>query len=293
LYGLNSVDFSSDGQYIATRGEDSKVKLWNTSTGFCFVTFSEHIAPVTGVKFAGKGSGKVILSSSLDGTIRAHDLLRYKNFRTLTTPSLMQFTSLSVDSSGEIVTAGSMDPFNMFVWSLQTGQLLDILAGHEGPVACLDFSLGKSYLASGSWDGTLKIWDVYKNTCVETFEHGCDVLAVAFRPDGQELCTATTSGMLHFWDVEEGTQLSTIEGRRDISGGRFANDAMTADNAARSKYFTSVVYSADGSCVLAGGYSKYVCIYVVATGTLLKKFQMSYNRYLFTTMDMYIYNYIG
>jgi periodic tryptophan protein 2 len=94
--------------------------------------------------------------------------------------------------------------------------------------------------------------------------------------------------MLHFWDVEEGTQLSTIEGRRDISGGRFANDAMTADNAARSKYFTSVVYSADGSCVLAGGYSKYVCIYVVATGTLLKKFQMSYNRYLFTTMDMYI-----
>jgi periodic tryptophan protein 2 len=123
LYGLNSVDFSSDGQYIATGGEDSKVKLWNTSTGFCFVTFSEHIAPVTGVKFAGKGSGKVILSSSLDGTIRAHDLLRYKSFRTLTTPSLMQFTSLSIDSSGEIVTAGSMDPFNVFVWSLQKGPI--------------------------------------------------------------------------------------------------------------------------------------------------------------------------
>ena len=48
LYGISTLDFSSDGQYIATGGDDSKVKLWNTSSGFCFVTFSEHVAPVTG-----------------------------------------------------------------------------------------------------------------------------------------------------------------------------------------------------------------------------------------------------
>lgn len=48
LYGISTLDFSSDGQYIATGGDDSKVKLWNASSGFCFVTFSEHVAPVTG-----------------------------------------------------------------------------------------------------------------------------------------------------------------------------------------------------------------------------------------------------
>jgi periodic tryptophan protein 2 len=56
------------------------------SSGYCFVTFTEHLAPVTAVKFAGHGASKAILSSSLDGTVRAHDLLRYKNFRTLTSP---------------------------------------------------------------------------------------------------------------------------------------------------------------------------------------------------------------
>ena len=121
LYGLNTIDYSSDGQFIATGGEDGKVKLWNTISGFCFITFSEHIAPVTGVKFVGKGLGKAIISASLDGTIRAHDLLRYRNFRTLTTPEPVQFTCLAVDSSGEVVCAGALDPFNIYVWALQTG----------------------------------------------------------------------------------------------------------------------------------------------------------------------------
>jgi periodic tryptophan protein 2 len=93
--------------------------------------------------------GKAVLSCSLDGTVRAHDLLRYRNFRTLTTPTPVQLISLAVDSSGEIVCAGSLDPFDIYVWSLQTGRLLDILSGHEGPIACLDFSLTSSTLASG------------------------------------------------------------------------------------------------------------------------------------------------
>jgi periodic tryptophan protein 2 len=286
LYGLNALDISNDGQYMATGGEDSKVKLWNSSSGFCFITFSEHMAPVTGVKFVGKGAGKAILSCSLDGTVRAYDLLRYKNFRTLTTSTPVQFTSLAVDSSGEVVCAGALDPFNIYVWSLQTGQLLDILAGHEGPIACLDFSSGgSSTLASGSWDGTLKLWDVYQNECIETMEHGCDVLAICYRPDGREICTATTNGNLTFWDVESGAQLGVIEGRRDISGGRLNTDFTTAENSSRSKHFTAIAYTADGTCILAGGRSKYACIYAISSKTLVKKFQLSHNRSLEGIVD--------
>lgn len=35
--------------------------------------------------------------------------------------------------------AGTLEPFEIYVWSLQTGKLLDVLAGHEGPIASLAF----------------------------------------------------------------------------------------------------------------------------------------------------------
>jgi len=42
-------------------------------------------------------------------------------------------------------------------------------------------------LASGSWDGTVKLWNVYNNELIETLDHPSDVLAVAFRPDGKQV----------------------------------------------------------------------------------------------------------
>ena len=70
----------------------------------------------------------------------------------------------------------------------------------------------------------------------------------------------------------------TIEGQRDIAGGRKENDRLTADNNSASRHFTSVTYSADGGAVLAGGNSKYIVIYGVASKVVLKKFQISHNR---------------
>ncbi len=37
------------------------VKLWSASTGFAFVTFSEHTAPVSGVLFTPNGKVRVFV----------------------------------------------------------------------------------------------------------------------------------------------------------------------------------------------------------------------------------------
>jgi len=98
---MNVCDYSTDGRHIATGGEDGKVslpilvykininilhpqqqyyitlqvKVWETRTSFCFVTFSDHTSSVTGVCFT--QNGNAVVSSSLDGTVRAFDLTRY------------------------------------------------------------------------------------------------------------------------------------------------------------------------------------------------------------------------
>lgn len=51
---------------------------------------------------------------------------RYRNFRTFTSPRPAQFSSLAVDVSGELVSAGAQDSFEIFLWSMQTGRLLEV-----------------------------------------------------------------------------------------------------------------------------------------------------------------------
>lgn len=70
----------------------------------------------------------------------------------------------------------------------------------------------------------------------------------------------------------------TIEGRRDIKGGRLAADRRSAGNLDSGACFTSLTYSADGSFLLAGGSSKFVCLYDVADRVMLRRFQITHNR---------------
>lgn len=75
------------------------------------MTFSEHTNAVTALHFM--PNNHCLLSASLDGTVRAWDLFRYRNFRTFTTPSSKQFVSLASDQSGEVICAGTLDSFEV------------------------------------------------------------------------------------------------------------------------------------------------------------------------------------
>ncbi|KAK6914986.1 WD40 repeat [Dillenia turbinata] len=283
-FDVNCLAYSPDSQLLATGADDNKIKVWTVSSGFCFVTFSGHTNAVTALHFM--ANNNCLLSASLDGTLRAWDLFRYRNFRTFTTPSPRQFVSLTADPTGEVICAGTLDSFEIFVWSMKTGKLLDTLSGHEGPVHGLMFSPTNAILASSSWDKSVRLWDVFEGKGpVETFSHTHDVLTVVYRPDGKQLACSTLEGNIHFWDPIDGQLMYAIEGRRDIAGGRLMTDRRSVANSSSGKCFTTLCYTADGSYILAGGNSKYICLYDIADQVLLRRFQITHNLSLDGVLD--------
>jgi periodic tryptophan protein 2 len=281
---MNTLVYSPDGQRIVTTADDGKIKVWDIESGFCIVTFTEHTSGVTACEFAKKGN--VLFTASLDGSIRAWDLIRYRNFRTFTAPERLSFSCMAVDPRGEVVAAGSIDSFDIHIWSVQTGQLLDRLTGHEGPVSSLAFAPNGGLLVSGSWDRTARIWSIFNRTQTsEPLQLQSDVLDIAFRPDSLQVAISTLDGQLSFWSVSEAQQISGVDGRRDVSGGRRITDRRTAANVSGTKNFNTIRYSMDGSCLLAGGNSKYICLYSVTTMVLLKKFTVSVNLSLSGTQE--------
>lgn len=281
---MTSLSFSPDSSRIITGADDGLLKIWDVHSGFHIATFTEHSSAVTGSAYSKRGN--VLFTSSLDGSVRAWDMLRYRNFRTFTAPQRLSFSCLAIDPAAEVVCAGSHDSFDIHLWSVQTGALLDQLSGHEGPISTLAFTPDGRMLVSGSWDRTIRTWNVFdRSQSSESLQLQSDLLCVAVRPDSAQIAASTLDGQLTFWDIETAVQQATMDGRRDVSGGRTLRSRRTAASTPGTKSFNSITYSADGSCLLAAGNSKYICLYSVSTLTLVKKFTVSVNLSLDGTQE--------
>ena len=120
----------------------------------------------------------------------------------MTSPKPAQFSCLAIESSGDIVAAGSIEPYDIYLWSLKTGTLLEVLSSHQAPVSGLSFSPpaaqsdNGSLLASSSWDNTVKIWDIFgRQGLLETLQHSSEVVECQFHPTiKNELVATTLSG---------------------------------------------------------------------------------------------------
>ena len=74
--------------------------------------------------------------------------------------------------------------FQMGTDALAQKPELVVQTGHTGLFTSMAFSPDEKWLASGSWDETVKLWDVQTGQEIHTFTgHTWYVLSVAFSPD--------------------------------------------------------------------------------------------------------------
>ena len=167
---------------------------------------------------------------------------RYRNFRTLVCDRPAQLSCLAVDSAGEIVVAGARDQFDIFVWSLQSGRLLDVLTGHESPISRVAIDHTSGTLASSSWDGTVRLWNVLESAggggstaATEVLRVQTDALDTAFSPDGRMLAVLTLDNRIVLFDWKTATHVKELNVRLDFISGRSRNDVIKAETSAKAK----------------------------------------------------------
>jgi WD40 repeat protein/transcriptional regulator with XRE-family HTH domain len=97
------------------------------------------------------------------------------------------------------------------VWEARGQTLHRVWQAHAGMVWSLAFSPDGRALATGSHDGSIKLWDLESGSLLWTGWHTNNINRVAFAPDGSLLASSGTDASVRLWDPQQGTHLATLQ----------------------------------------------------------------------------------
>ncbi len=127
-----------------------------------------------------------------------------------------------------------------------------VLEGHQEAVRSLAYSSDGKFLASGSFDGTIRIWDVPSGSLKESFNaHDDAIRSIAFSPDGDLLASVSFDQILKI---------------RDLSSGEFQTE-IEAHQASINK----VLFSPSGDVLYTTSLDNRILMWDVNTGNLVRE----------------------
>lgn len=207
--GITCLAWSRDGKFIASGSKDFTVRVWDVATGRGVFMTTDHKQSVTAVAFDPKG--KFLMTSSLDGTIRMYDILEPANNAK---PRFVQYSGpvngFNFAQDGKtIYVAGNKPGIEQISFR---GLVSRTLSGHSDKVNAVSLSPDGKFLASGSNDKSVIIWDLTAGTQLKKLTgHVWKVNSVSWSSDGKYLVSTGNEGETIVWEVETGKAMTTLK----------------------------------------------------------------------------------
>lgn len=283
-----------DGSLLAAGYADDTVRLWDVAQLTQQAILSGHVFPVNGVTFSPDGSLLASASSGNPfgteaGSVRLWDIASRTSLAVLELGSDAANAVFSPDGSTlayPTITITDRIIYGIRLWNMksQLGQSFE--PGHTETIVCVAFSPDGNLLASGGWDGAVRVWNIDANELFltihppETNAFGGSfhaVTGVVFSPDGTLLAAAGMDGTIQLWHIPEKRLVTTFEtgGRQtyhmafspdgallatpgeDFDGNVLIWDVATGNRRAtltgHNGFVYSAAFSADGTLLASAG----------------------------------------
>ncbi|XP_037835792.1 autophagy-related protein 16-1 isoform X4 [Kryptolebias marmoratus] len=260
--------------------------------------FEAHDGEVNAVRFS-PGS-RLLATGGMDRRVKLWEVVAGRcEAKGALTGSNAGITSIEFDSAGSYLLAASND-FASRIWTVEDYRLRHTLTGHSGKVLSARFLLDNARIVSGSYDRTLKLWDLRSKVCMKTVFAGSSCNDIVCTE--QCVMSGHFDKKVRFWDIRAESIVREIElmGRvtsLDLNHDRSELLTCSRDdllkiidlrtNAIRQTFsaqgfkcgadWTRVTFSPDGSYVAGGSAEGALYVWNVLTGKVDRTLDRNHN----------------
>ena len=253
-----AVAFSANGKLLVSGSADKTVRLWEAETGKLRRAREEHTAPVNIVAFSLEGE-KFWSASSKNNMLRSwysRDGGRWstKTFsldivKSITTEAFSQYGKTFAQGVEMTMAVKDRFEFAVFLSETDTGkELAPIFTKHREKIVALTISPSDEYIATGSSDWTIEVWEVKDTQLLSEADlgdplwifrgHAGTVTTVAFSPKSKMLASGSTDQRVRLWDLTTGQPLHTFSNHTSkISALAFTGDDVLVSGSSDGTVF--------------------------------------------------------
>ncbi|CAJ1066421.1 autophagy-related protein 16-1 isoform X3 [Xyrichtys novacula] len=260
--------------------------------------FDAHDGEVNAVRFS-PGS-RLLATGGMDRRVKLWEVIAGRcESKGALTGSNAGITSIEFDSAGSYLLAASND-FASRIWTVDDYRLRHTLTGHSGKVLSARFLLDNARIVSGSYDRTLKLWDLRSKVCMKTVFAGSSCNDIVCTE--QCVMSGHFDKKVRFWDIRSESIVRELElqGRvtsLDLNHDRSELLTCSRDdlikiidlrtNAVRQTFsaqgfkcgadWTRVIFSPDGSYVAGGSADGTLYVWNILTGKVDRTLDQNHN----------------
>jgi len=152
--------------------------------------------------------------------------------------------------------------------------LKNSLQGHNDSIFSIAISSDNKFIISGSYDKTIKIWDVQTGECLKILKgHNGRIESIAISSDNKFIVSGSGDGTIKIWDVKTGRCLKTLK-----------LHPIIYINFEEMRFYLNkpIAISSDNQFIISGSSTETIKIWDVQTGECLKTLEGNNDVYIFS-----------
>ncbi len=318
---VTDIAFSQDGTRLATVSWDRTLRVLDVTRGIEIYAFTAFEEQLLSVDFSANGEYLLVALGNIGGNYG------YDNDRAVNKGALWwdlkrrdevslyrEHTdwvwSSDVSPDGQLGASGagplrlpadlSLMDVSVRVWNIQSNETVAVLNAHQHTVDAVAFLPDNARLLSGSWDGTVILWDIATEEVIRTYtlppfnDAPNQVYKLAINTDGTRFISGSQDGVVRAWDVASGDVVLELKGHeRSVNGVRFSPDGSLIATGSSDRTIklwnaqdgtlirtieghtdtvNEVIFTPDGASLISSSWDDSVRLWNVETGELIRQF---------------------